>query len=84
MLAPPPPRPPRWAEEQVAAMHRDGYLIVRRAVAPQLVAAAKHALDSGCGGDAPEVMALLYESSLAPFLRAGLRGGDFHPVTGAQ
>ena len=73
-----------WSEDQKAEMYRDGFLVVRQAVRPALVAAARAALDTGAGGGAPEVLALLYDSELAGLLRAGLRGGDFHEVSGSQ
>ena len=73
-----------WTEAQKAAMYEDGFLVVRSAVQPELVAAARTALEGGAVGSAPEIMALLYESALAPFLRAGLRGADFHQVKGSQ
>eukprot|EP01043_Picozoa_sp_COSAG02_P014174 COSAG02_NODE_579_length_20073_cov_2118.572745_14_plen_238_part_00 len=73
-----------WTEEHCAELYDNGYLILRGAVQPELVAPARAALESGAGGSAPEVLALLYESMLEPFLCEGLRGGGFNKVEGSQ
>ncbi len=73
-----------WTEQHCAELYDNGYLILRGAVPPELVAPARAALESGAGGSAPEVLALLYESMLDPFLCEGLRGGGFNKIEGSQ
>jgi hypothetical protein len=70
-----------WTEEHCAELYNNGYLILRGAVPPELVAPARAAFESSASGSAPpEVLALLYESMLEPFLCDGLRGGGFNKV----
>jgi hypothetical protein len=73
-----------WTEQHCAELYESGYLILRDAVPPELVAPARAALEAGAGGSAPEVLALLYDSMLQQFLCEGLRGGGFNKVEGSQ
>ena len=80
------PQPAAFTLEQKQDLYRDGYVIVRNAVSPELVAAALARIKAAGKGEnlgtTEEMTNLVNASSVAPILREAL--GEFDPPVACQ
>ena len=78
--------PPALTLDQKRRLYRDGYIVLKGAVAPQLIEAARQCMSSAKKGEyvgpRPAMTDLINASSLTPILREAM--GEFDPPVNCQ